>query len=94
MIPAGGEAVFVYDTFRLTSGIDYYMQFQAQLQEFSDTFSLIDGRVDIDGSQVSGVKDLTVDDEIMTEWYSIMGTRTRQPSGKGVYIRNGKKFVR
>ena len=94
LIPAGGEAVFVYDTFRLTSGIDYYMQFQAQLQEFSDTFSLIDGRVDIDGSQVSGVKDLTVDDEIMTEWYSITGTRTRQPSGKGVFIRNGKKFVR
>ena len=94
LIPAGGEAVFVYDTFRLTSGVDYYMQFQVQLQEFSSVFSYIDGRVDIDGSQVSGVDELAVDDESVFEWYSIMGMRTRQPSGKGVFIRNGKKFVR
>ena len=50
-----------------------------------------DGKMGI----VSGIYDLTSDagNSSAPVWYSINGIRTSVPSAKGVYIRNGKKYV-
>ncbi len=93
LIPAGGETTFVYDTFRLTPGVDYYMLFQVQDHEIGNSFVYIDGRVDIDGSQTSGIEVQSAD-QPQTDWYSVSGVRVGQPSAKGIFIRGGKKFVR
>ena len=93
LIPAGGEVTYVYDTFRLTPGVNYYMLFQFQDHELGNTFTYIDGRVDIDGSQTSGIKEVSTDAP-QNDWYTVSGARVSHPSTKGIFIKNGKKFVR
>jgi hypothetical protein len=45
------------------------------------------------GNMPEGISNVNNDAKATNVWYSINGVRVAQPTQKGLYIRNGKKYL-
>lgn len=97
VIKAGETSTFVYNTFNLSEKNTYKMKFAYQKNVFSSTLVDLPSEIIIDwqDNNPTVIKQVVSNDDASTDkWYSTEGVRVAAALSKGVYIHNGKKYVK
>ena len=95
-IPAGGTATFEYSTINLSNANDYTMKFSYRKNAYSSSLKEMDQSVVIDwvSDDPTSIQGMRADGSDSCSWYTVSGVQVAEPSAKGIYIRNGKKYVK
>ena len=95
-IPAGGETTFVYDTFNLSQSSTYLMKFSYRKNDYSSTMVELPLQVYIDWSDLGATAISTPETVSVStnDFYSLYGVKIAKPVINGIYIHNGKKYVK
>lgn len=92
-ITSGGTTTYVYDTFNLSASNTYTMKFAYMKNDYSSTLMDLDMEVLIDWVTPTTIEEVELNANGGT-WYTPSGMQISQPTAKGIYIRDGKKFVK